>query len=113
MSLGALGALEAAGRGRAIDKVPQTEIVVSIDGSPPEVEKLLDPNSSLMSTVMVTPKANAEKIVTMLVGVLRGEIGPMDPYVAQAGGLVLHPDCDEVNAALRDQFYQEEDVPCP
>lgn len=113
MSLGALGALEAAGRGKAVDKVPQTEVVVSIDGSPPEVSKLLDPNSSLMSTVMVTPKTTGSMIGEMLVGVLRGEIGATDPYVAQAPGLVLHPDCAAVNAALREEFYQEEDVPCP
>lgn len=113
MSLGALGALEAAGRGQAVDKVPQTEIVVSIDGSPPEIEKLLSPTSSLMRSVMVTPVDNAGKIGEMVIGVLRGEIGATDPYVAKAGGLVLHPDCAEVNAALAAQFYQEEDVPCP
>ena len=42
MTLGALGALQAAGRGKAVDNVPVSEFVVSVDGSLPEVTELLD-----------------------------------------------------------------------
>jgi len=113
MTLGALGALEAAGRGKAVDNVPETEYVVSIDGSPPEVEKLLDPTSSLVLSVLVTPVDNARHVGEMLLKLFRGEIGATDPYLDLTGSLVLHPDCAEVNAALREQYFQEEDVPCP
>lgn len=113
MTLGALGALEAAGRGKAVDNVPVSEFVVSIDGSLPEVTELLDPESALALTVLLTPVDNAAKVGEMTVKLLRGEIGPTDPYLDKTGSSVLRPDCDAVNEALREQYFQEEPVPCP
>jgi ribose transport system substrate-binding protein len=113
MTLGALGALEAAGRGQAVDKVPVSEFVVSIDGSLPEVTELLDPESALALTVLLTPVDNAAKVGDMTIKLLRGEIGPTDPYLDTTGSSVLGPDCEAVNTALREQYYQEEEVPCP
>jgi len=113
MTLGALGALEAAGRGKAVDNVPLTEYVVSIDGSLPEVTELLDPTSALALTVLLTPVDNAGKVGEMAIKVLRGEVGATDPYLDKANSSVLHPDCDAVNAALKEQYFQEEEVPCP
>lgn len=113
MTLGALGALEAAGRGKAVDNVPVSEFVVSIDGSLPEVTELLDPESALALTVLLTPVDNAAKVGDMAIKLLRGEIGPTDPYLDKTGSSVLGPDCEAVNTALREQYYQEEEVPCP
>lgn len=113
MTLGALGALEAAGRGKAVDNVPLTEYVVSIDGSLPEVQELLDPESALVLTVLLTPVDNARKVGDMLLKLLRGEIGPTDPYLDTTGSTVLQPDCEAVNEALREQYFQEEPIPCP
>lgn len=112
MSLGALGALEAAGRGKAESGVPLTEFLVSVDGSPPEVEKLLDPESSLALSVLVTPVDNAAKVGAMAIKLFRGEIDATEAYVDKTSSQVLHRDCEEVNTALREQYYQEEDLPC-
>ena len=101
MTLGALGALQAAGRGKAVDNVPVSEFVVSVDGSLPEVTELLDPESALALTVLLTPVDNAGKVGEMAIKLLRGEIGATDPYLDKTGSSVLHPDCEAVNTALR------------
>jgi hypothetical protein len=56
---------------------------------------------------------NAAKVGDMTIKLLRGEIGPTDPYLDTTGSSVLGPDCEAVNTALREQYYQEEEVPCP
>lgn len=113
MLLGALGALEANGRGRAVDKVPQTEYLFSIDGSPAEIQKLVDPGSALMETMTLTPRENARAFVDILVRMMAGEIGLTDPYVEITGSLLLPPDCDTINEVLQEQFFASEPVACP
>lgn len=112
MLLGALSALEAAGRGRAVDKVPETEYLFSIDGSPAEIEKLVDPSSALMESMTLTPRENAHRFLDLLVRVLDGEIGPTEAVVEKTGSLLLPPDCDVINEVLAEQFFADP-VDCP
>jgi ABC-type sugar transport system substrate-binding protein len=105
--LGALSALEAAGRGKATgetsnDKVPETEYIFSIDGSPAEVEKLLDPSSSLMEVLMLTPYDNARKLAELVVQYANGELE--SDYRDSISGTLVGPDCDEANSQLELQF---------
>lgn len=113
MALGALSALESAGRGTATDQVPDTEYIYSVDGSPEEVAELLDPTTSLMAVLLLTPKEISRATVDTLTSVITGEIDMEEDYRDSVGSLNLPPDCDEVNAALREQYFQEEDLPCP
>jgi ribose transport system substrate-binding protein len=75
-ALGALTAYEAAGRGKAKDGVPLTEIFAGTDGDSPELIKLADPTSSLKYTLGMQPKTFAYAEVDMMVDTINGKIDP-------------------------------------
>lgn len=66
--LGALAALEAQGRGTL-----ETELVISHDGSEPEVLMLADPNSALKFAVANQPKELSEACFATLMEIINGE----------------------------------------
>jgi len=66
--LGALAALEAQGRGTL-----DTELVVSHDGSEPEVLKIIDPTSALKIANANRPKACAQACIDTLLEIINGE----------------------------------------
>ena len=72
--LGGLAAFEAAGRGKAEDKVPLTEVFAGVDGSVPEIIKIANPASSFKATLALQPRANARKCIDMLLKIKRGEL---------------------------------------
>jgi ribose transport system substrate-binding protein len=72
--LGGIAALEAAGRGTAMNSIPKTEMVASVDGSTPEILKVIDPRSSYMATLGLRPRQNARACVDLLLNVINGEI---------------------------------------
>lgn len=76
--LGAIAALEANGRGLADNYVPKTEMVASVDGSTPEILKVMDPRSSYVATLALTPSKNAQACVDMLLKVINGEMEMTD-----------------------------------
>lgn len=112
MALGALAALEAAGRGQAVDKVPTTEYIYTIDGTPPEIEELLDPSSPVMETMMLTLRKNAELWVNILVQMMAGEIDMTEPYLAATGSQNIPPDCEVVTKILVEEYFAEEPAAC-
>lgn len=79
---GALAAYEAAGRGLAVDGVPQTEIIASTDGSAGELTKIADPTSSLKYCLGMQPQSFAYDEVDMIMRVIKGELDP-DTYVVE------------------------------
>ncbi len=102
--LGGIAALQAAGRATAVDKVPETEYIFTIDGTPAEIELLLDPSSSVMETMTLTPKENAQAYLDMLTRVMTGEIAPDQDIDVAAPGVLLPPDCEELAAILLEQY---------
>ena len=72
--LGGLAAFEAAGRGKAEDKVPLTEVFAGVDGSVPEIIKVANPASSFKATLALQPGANARKCIDMLLKIKKGEL---------------------------------------
>ena len=73
-ALGGLAAFEAAGRGKAVDGVPQTEIFASVDGSEQEMVKLANPESSLKLCMALPPKDFAEQLMDIMLQCVNGEI---------------------------------------
>ncbi len=73
-ALGALSAYEAAGRGKAQDGVPLTEIFAGTDGDAPELIKLCDPNSSLKYTLGMQPQTFAYAQVDLMMDVINGKV---------------------------------------
>jgi ABC-type sugar transport system substrate-binding protein len=106
-SLGALAALEAAGRGKAVDGVPLTEILVGTDAAEAELVRLFDPTSSLKITQGLTPKENAMLKVDTLMAMLNGEI-ELDAQVEFAGSNKVFDywssDVDEAEAWMEEQY---------
>ena len=79
---GALAAYEAAGRGKAVDGVPETEIIASTDGSRGELVKIADPTSSLKYCLGMQPQSFAYDEIDMIMRVIAGDIDP-DEYVVE------------------------------
>lgn len=104
MLFGALTALEAVGRGQAVDKVPVTEYAFVIADGVTEVEAFLNPSSPIMQVAMLAPKDNARQFLDLLIRFIQGEI-PQD-YVESTGSLLLpvDADCAEVDAILTEQY---------
>lgn len=75
-ALGALSAYEAAGRGKAKDGVPLTEIFAGTDGDAPELIKLADPTSSLKYTLGMQPQNFAYAQVDLMMDVINGKVDP-------------------------------------
>lgn len=88
-ALGALAAFEEAGRGKAIDGVPQTELFVGTNGSEVEAEKLFDPNSALKLTQALQPKGNARAVLDTMYKIFNGELSMTDDVVVDAYNIVF------------------------
>ena len=72
--LGVLAAYEAAGRGKAEDGVPLTEIIASTDASDGELLKLADPTTSLKYCLGMQPQTFAYAQVDLMMKLINGEI---------------------------------------
>lgn len=79
-ALGALAALENAGRGKAVDGKCLTEIVVGTDGTEGELLKVYDPSSAFKITQGLQPAVNAKAEMDMLMKIINGE-QPRDEWV--------------------------------
>ena len=103
-ALGGLAALNAAGRGKAVGGVPLTEFIVSIDGTPDELTRLLDPTSALKATVGLLPRENATKHLETLKRILSGELKLNDNITVLAPGHLLPVRCDKINEYITTQY---------
>lgn len=79
-ALGALSAYKAAGRGKAVNGVPLTEIFAGTDGDSPELIELSDPNSSLKYTLGMQPQTFAYAQVDLMMDVINGKVDPDMDY---------------------------------
>jgi ABC-type sugar transport system substrate-binding protein len=104
MVLGGIAGLEAAGRGKADNKAPKTEYVVTIDGTLPELQRLVDPSSSVVTTVTMTPKTNGTEFWTMLKSIMTGETGATEAKVVDLPGLTMPKACADVAAIYEEQY---------
>ncbi len=102
--LGGIAGLQAGGRAKAVDKVPQTEWILTIDGTPAEIALLLDKNSSIMETITLTPKENGEKTWATLKQVMLGEIAPNADLTVNLPGTILPTDCQALAKIYEAQY---------
>lgn len=79
--MGVIPALEEAGRYQAVDGVPLTEIVASVDAPESEIRDVYDPTKALFMTNGLTPKENAMARIDTLVGIYKGEIPQWEEVV--------------------------------
>jgi ABC-type sugar transport system substrate-binding protein len=78
--LGVAAAYEAAGRGKAKDGVPLTEIIASTDASEPELKKITDPTSSLKYCLGMAPKTFATAEIDRMMSIINKQVDN-DKYV--------------------------------
>jgi ribose transport system substrate-binding protein len=112
--LGGLAAFEAAGRGKAANKAPLTEVFAGVDGSVPEIIKIANPNSSFKATLALQPGANSHKCIDMLMKIWKGEL---DMYAADKNEAVISfivngwdMSIDQIQAFLKDQWNIDIDL---
>jgi ABC-type sugar transport system substrate-binding protein len=114
MALGCLAAFEAAGRGRAINGKPLTEIFVGTDGAEPEMLKIADPNSSFKVTMALLPRENAKACIDTLLGIINKKIDMNDgnKIVPVADFLVngWEASIKELNDFIKDQYFSTLDL---
>ena len=75
-ALGALAALENAGRGKAVNGKPLTEIVIGTDATEGELLKVYDPSSSFKITQGLQPLVNAKAEMDLLYKCIIGQQNP-------------------------------------
>lgn len=102
-TLGALAALRAAGKGKAVNKAPVSEYLFSVDGTQAEVKELINPTSPLMSTLALTPKDNTKALLDDLLKLINKKITNSDDSV-HLKDVFLPTDCGGVNKILKDQY---------
>jgi ABC-type sugar transport system substrate-binding protein len=101
-SIGVLDALRAAGRGKAVNKIPLTEYVYSADGIPSQMSLLLSKTSSLMEVIGLDPVTNASGDVAALVKYMNKKIP--STYVGNLFDTVLLPNCAQGLKFLKDDY---------
>ncbi len=112
-AIGALASFEAAGRGKAVNGVPLTEIIIGTDATEAELLKVFDPNSSFKITQGLAPKANAIAEVDALMAIINGTL-PMDKWseISTFNMLLNYWDnsVDEGTEFLKDQYFSDIDL---
>ncbi|WP_010253622.1 sugar ABC transporter substrate-binding protein [Treponema primitia] len=73
-SLGCLAAYEAGGRGKAVNGIPQTELIAGCGGTESEMLKVFDPASALKMTMALSARANGEALVDTVMKIINGQI---------------------------------------
>jgi ribose transport system substrate-binding protein len=98
-SLGALAALQGAGRGKAGDV-----LLVSHDGTEPEIKELVNPDSGLKLSVANRPRELAQATIDTLFEILAGTRDVTSTDEVLVGAEVLQPD----DTALLQKFLKDE-----
>ncbi len=104
-TLGGLQALREAGRGKAVDKVPVSEYLFSVDGTSDEITELVDPTSPLMEVLALTPYDNVRALVDAAVKLHDGEVD--NTYTTDLLDIPLPTDCAEVRKIIEHQYGTE------
>lgn len=101
-SVGVLDALRAAGRGKAVNKVPKTEYVFGIDGTSQQMTQLLSKDSPLMQVLGLNPVENTKVLLDTLVKYIHKQIP--DTYLGNLYDTLLNPSCSQGLAFLKNDY---------
>lgn len=112
-ALGALAAFQAAGRGKAEDGIPSSEIFVSIDGSTPECLEIVNPESALKVAMALSPRENAYTLMDTILDVIHGEIDPHSDRMVDTHDLVINgwtDSVEEVQRFVTEDYFADVDL---
>ena len=111
MVQGAIAALRAAGRGKAVGKKPSTEYIFAIDGDKTQLQQLLSKTSPVMQSMGLTPREQALRQINLLLEVITKKIPLTSSKTVIAGAQLINPNCKAVNAYLTTQYLTKA-LPC-
>jgi ribose transport system substrate-binding protein len=111
MVQGAIAALNAAGRGKAVGKKPTSEYIFAIDGDKTQLQQLLSKTSPVMQSMGLTPKEQALRQLNLLLEVINKKIPLTSSKTVIAGAQLVDPNCKAVNAYLTTQYLAKA-LPC-
>jgi ribose transport system substrate-binding protein len=111
MVQGAIAALTAAGRGKAVGKKPTSEYIFAIDGDKTQLQQLLSPTSPVMQSMGLTPKGQALRQINLLLEVITKKIPLTSSKTVIAGAQLINPNCKAVNTYLTTQYLTKA-LPC-
>jgi ribose transport system substrate-binding protein len=111
MVQGAIAALKAAGRGKAVGKKPLTEYIFAIDGDKTQLQQLLSKTSPVMQSMGLTPREQALRQLNLLLEVITKKIPLTSSKTVIAGAQLVNPNCKAVNAYLTTQYLAKA-LPC-
>jgi ABC-type sugar transport system substrate-binding protein len=111
MVQGAIAALRAAGRGKAVGKKPSTEYIFAIDGDKTQLQQLLSKTSPVMQSMGLTPREQALRQINLLLEVITKKIPLTSSKTVIAGAQLINPNCKAVNAYLTTQYLTRA-LPC-
>jgi len=103
-ALGQISALQSAGRAKAVSKVPQTEWILAMDGTPPELTDLFDPTSAVMMSITVTPRENATSNLNMLANVVTGKTPERKLVTKSVAGVILPANCQQAVSIFNGEY---------
>jgi ABC-type sugar transport system substrate-binding protein len=107
MIQGALAALKSAGRGKAVNKRPQTEYIFAIDGDKQQLQQLLDKSSPVMQSMGLAPKEQSLKQINLLLEVIQKKIPLTSTKVVGSPGRLIGPTCKSVNSYLTTEYLEK------
>ena len=105
--LGGIAALQAAGRAKSVNGVPQTEWILTIDGTPAELQLLLDPNTSIEETMTLTPYENGVAAWGALKDIMTGALpADSDKVIDTGAGLTYlkSQKCSEIAPIFEKEY---------
>lgn len=111
MVQGAIAALNAAGRGKAVGKRPRTEYIFAIDGDKTQLQQLLSKTSPVMQSMGLTPREQALRQINLLLEVITKKIPLTSSKTVIAGAQLVNPNCKAVNTYLTTQYLAKA-LPC-
>jgi ribose transport system substrate-binding protein len=112
-ALGALAALENAGRGKAVGGKPLTEIVIGTDATEGELVKLYDPSSSFKITQGLQPAVNAKAEMDLLYNCTTGAQNPDEFIQIDTFNKFIsywETPIEEAQAFIKEQYFSTLDL---
>jgi ribose transport system substrate-binding protein len=112
-ALGALAALENAGRGKAVGGKPLTEIVIGTDATEGELVKLYDPSSSFKITQGLQPAVNAKAEMDLLYNCITGAQNPDEFIQIDTFNKFIsywETPIEEAQAFIKEQYFSTLDL---
>lgn len=101
--IGGGAAIDAAGLGGAVDNVP-VDIVQGAEDTPPELVKLWDPSSSVITGMTMEPKRFAQVSVELLSRLMTGALAIDSDEILKEGLTSLTTDCQASRAIIEENY---------